>query len=215
MSVPPPPPEPRLSRAGGRAEDREDAADPDHTEDTGRLLERARRGSRSAVEALFRRHAPWLRRAARGRLPRFARAVVDTSDLVQDVLHRTFTRLNRFEPRHEGAFRAYLRRAVENRIRDEMRRAVRWPETVEVDERVRSTGGAPQHQQILDDETWRRYLEGLKRLSPRDRRLVAGRVEHGYTYKQLALVEDLSNEDAARMAVRRAVERLSRVMPDA
>lgn len=180
-----------------------------------RLLERARRGSRSALEALFRLHAPWLRRVARGRLPRFARAVVDTSDLVQDVLHQTFTRLTRFEPRHEGAFRAYLRRAVENRIRDEMRRAARHPETVEVDERSRSSGGAPQLQQLLDDETWTRYLEGLKRLSPRDRRLVVGRAEHGYTYKQLALVEDLPTEDAARMALRRALLRLTKVMPDA
>ena len=167
------------------------------------------------MEALFRRHAPWLRRVARGRLPRFARAIVDTSDLVQDVLHQMFTRLNRFESRHEGAFRAYLRRAVENRIRDEMRRAVRWPETVEVDERIRSTGGAPQLQQLLADEDWRRYRNCLKHLSPRDQLLVVGRAECGYTYKQLALVAGLSTEDAARMALRRALVHLSKVMSDA
>ena len=50
-----------------------------------------------------------------GRLPRWVRGAVD-----QDSLHR---RLPEFEPEHAGALRAYLRRAVVNRIRDEMRRA--------------------------------------------------------------------------------------------
>lgn len=164
---------------------------------------------------MFARYVPWLRARSRGRLPRWARGIADTSDLVQDALHHTLARLTSFEPRHNGAFRAYLRRAVDNLIRDEIRRAVRRPRMTELDDTVRHPGqDASQLQQLLNDETWSRYMVGLGRLSARDRRLVVGRGELGYTYKQLALVEGLSSPDAARMALRRALARLSDVMPD-
>ncbi len=88
------------------------------------LLQRAREGSPSAIAVLFTRYSSWLRRWTHGRLPRWVRGVIDTSDLVQDSLHQTFSRLPWFEPEHAGALRAYLRRAVDNRIRDELRRAV-------------------------------------------------------------------------------------------
>ena len=52
------------------------------------------------------------------------RGAIDTSDLVQDTLQQTFVRLGGFGARQASALRAYLRRAVENRIRDELRRAV-------------------------------------------------------------------------------------------
>ena len=55
------------------------------------------RGSRSAVDVLFARYGSWLRRWARGRLPAWARATVDTSDLVQDTLHHTFARLGELQ----------------------------------------------------------------------------------------------------------------------
>ena len=180
------------------------------------LLERALGGSRSAVNALFARHALWIRRRARGRLPRWVRGAVDTSELVQDVLHHTFARFTRLEPKHAGALRAYLRRAVENRIRDELRRAERRPEITALDESVRPAGHvASQLEQLIDDETWARYLEGLRRLTARERWLIVGRAELGYTYEQLAFIGGQPSPDAARMALRRALIRLSDVMPDA
>ena len=63
------------------------------------LLERARAGDTRALSVLFRRHGPELRQWARGRLPRWARNVADTADVVQDVLLRTFRRIDRFEDR--------------------------------------------------------------------------------------------------------------------
>ncbi len=78
------------------------------------------------MAALFERYAPWLRRRASGRLPQWARSGgVATSDLVQDVLHHAFARLQWFESKHVGALRAYLRRAVENRVQDQLHRAIR------------------------------------------------------------------------------------------
>ena len=75
-----------------------------------------------------------------------------------------------------------------------------------------SDDGAPQLRRLVDDEAWRRYLDGLQHLRPRDRRLIAGRVELGYNYRQLALLERLPSTDAARMALRRALIRLGDVM---
>ena len=180
------------------------------------LLNRVRRGSPSAVDALFERYAPWLRRRARGRLPQWARSEVATSDLVQDVLHHTFARLNWFESKHVSALRAYLRRAVENRVQDEMRRCIRRLDIARLAPREEPLrpfeDAAPQYQQLLHDEIWGRYREGLKRLKVRDRRLIVGRAELGYNYKQLAAIERLPSPDAARKALKRAVIRLSEVM---
>ena len=182
-----------------------------------RLLNRVRRGSSSAVNALFERYAPWLRRRASGRLPQWARSGVATSDLVQDVLHHAFARLNWFESKHVSALRAYLRRAVENRVQDEMRRAIRRLDLARLapgEEPLRPfEDAAAQYQQLLRDEMWGRYREGLKRLKVRDRRLIVGRAELGYNYEQLAATERLPSPDAARKALKRAVIRLSAVMP--
>ena len=180
-----------------------------------RLIERARRDSQSALRALFTRYGSWLRKWARGRLPRLVRGALDTSDLVQDALHHTFARLKWFKPNHGGSLRAYLRRSIENRIRDELRRAACRQDYILPEERVRTSDvGAPQFRQLMDDETWQHYLTGLKRLSKRDRRLLVGRAELGYNYRQLAFAEGLSGANAARKAVRRALIRLIAVMPD-
>ena len=179
------------------------------------LLERARRGSHSAVDVLFERYRPWLRSWARGRLPRRARGVVDTSDVVQDTLQRSFAHLASFKSSQAKALRVYLRRAVENRIRDEMRRATFRQGIILPEGSVpASDASAPQLRQLVDHETWRRYLHALKRLRERDRRLIVGRAELGYNSAQLAFLERLSSPAVARVALRRAVLRLSALMSD-
>ena len=150
-----------------------------------------------------------------GRLPYWARDGVDTSDLVQDTLLQTFKRIAKFEPQRDGALRAYLRLAVDNRIRDEMRRVARRPrvDPSETTDLLVDAGPTPL-EQFITDETWGRYLQGLQHLTPRERRLIVGRAEMGYSYKQLALIDGRSSPDAARMALRRALLRLSDEMPD-
>ena len=142
-------------------------ADPTDPGSEQRLLTRVRRGSASAVTALFARYAPWLRRRASGRLPQWARSGgISTSDLVQDVLHHTFARLTWFESKHVSALRAYLRRAVENRVQDELRRTIRRLDIVRLapgEDPLRPfEDAAPQYQQRLQEELWGRYRDGLK-----------------------------------------------------
>ena len=180
-----------------------------------RLLDRAIRGDRSAREALFARYLPWLRRWARGRLPRWTRGVVDTSDVVQDALRRTVTRLSGFEPRGDGALRAYLRNAVENRIRDEMRQVARRPAMDVLDEERPLAGNDRSLQEkIIQDETWDRYRSALKHLPRRDQRLIVGRLELDYSFRQLAAIDGRTGPDGARMALKRALVRLAAEMGD-
>ena len=91
------------------------------------LLERVRAGDTAALNRLMDRYLPRLSRWASGRLPRWARDLSDTDDLVQDTLIRSVANLDHFEARGEGALQAYLRGAVMNRIRDEIRRQRRTP----------------------------------------------------------------------------------------
>ena len=91
------------------------------------LLRRAREGDAQALDDLF---GGIEARCGAGRadgLPRWTRDLRDTEDLVQETLAQTLRHINDFEPRHEGALQAYLRQALINRVRDEVRRVTRYP----------------------------------------------------------------------------------------
>jgi DNA-directed RNA polymerase specialized sigma24 family protein len=103
------------------------------------LLERAKGGDREALEIRFARRIPTLRRWASGRLPRWARDVADTQDLVQDTVLQVFKRVEAFEPRGDGALHAYLRQTAMNRIRNEFRSQGRRPSLESLDEQPRRT----------------------------------------------------------------------------
>lgn len=61
---------------------------PAELESTVHLVERARAGDQEAVDRLFARYLIPLRRWATGRLPKWARDMTDTDDLVQETLLR-------------------------------------------------------------------------------------------------------------------------------
>ncbi len=172
------------------------------------LLTRAQAGDAQALDDLFARYLPSLRQWARGRLPRWARDATDTPDVVQEVLLETFRRIEGFEHRGEGALRAYLRQAVMNRIRDELRRASRRPKRVEFDEGLPDRGLSPL-EAAVGIEAMERYEAALQRLSEGERELVIGRVEMGMTYPELAAATGRPSPNAARMAVSRALLRLA------
>lgn len=176
-----------------------------------RLLARAQGGDRSALNALVERHLRPLQRWAHGRLPAWARACVDTADLVQDALMNTIRRLDRFEPRGHGALRGYLCRAVDNRIHDELRQVARRRPAAVIDDTLADGGPSPLEQTIAADAE-DRYRRALARLRPADQRLVVGRVELGYNFEQLALMSNKRRADSARIALHRALVRLGEEM---
>ena len=123
----------RKKRSPGGGRDPALVTPPSEAESTFHLIQRFRDGDKDALEQLFARHLPRLQRWAKGRLPRWARDLADTQDLVQETLLQTFNRIDVFEPAREGALQAYLRQAVMNRIRDEIRRVGRRPAHAELE----------------------------------------------------------------------------------
>jgi len=180
-------------------------------ESTFRLLERARAGDQQALDALFARCLPRLRRWATGRLPRWARDLADTQDLVQEAVLQTFKRIDEFEPRREGALQAYLRQAVMNRIRDELRRHGRKAGVTELDSNVPDEAPSPLEEAIGRQMT-DRYEQALTRLKPEDREAIIARVEMGYSNDELADALGKPTPDAARKAAQRALIRLAAEM---
>jgi RNA polymerase sigma-70 factor (ECF subfamily) len=178
---------------------------------TADLLQRARHGDTDALNELFSRYLPSLRRWARGRLPRWTRDVRDTDDVVQETLIQTLKHLGSFEPRHEGALQAYLRQALVNRVRDEVRRVGRHaiPDAI-VDEHP-DVSASPL-EEAIGREALERYEGALHRLRPEEREVIIARVELGQSYQQIAAGHGKASADAARMAVSRALVRLAEEM---
>jgi RNA polymerase sigma-70 factor, ECF subfamily len=201
------------------SDDRSGSSEPAHADISGHgdpastfhLIVLARAGDQQALEQLFQRHLKSLQRWASGRLPRWARDLADTDDLVQDTLIQTFKRIETFEPRRVGALQAYLRQAVLNRIRDELRRKGRQPGFTELDGLELDPAVSPL-EHAIGQEAVERYERALERLQPEDREAIIARVEMGYTYDELAEALGKPTADAARKAAQRALVRLAEEM---
>jgi RNA polymerase sigma-70 factor, ECF subfamily len=179
----------------------------DRPESTFNLIERARAGDQEAVERLFARHLKPLQRWISGRLPYWARDLADTDDLVQDTLLQTFKKIGNFEPRRVGALQAYLRQAVLNRLRDELRRKGRRPDVTDLDGVDIQSQHSPL-EEAIGREAVERYERALQRLRPEEREAIIARIEMGHSYEELAEVLAKPTADAARKAAQRALVRL-------
>jgi RNA polymerase sigma factor (sigma-70 family) len=177
-----------------------------------RLLDRARVGDRTALGRLIGRCLPALTRWAHRRLPQWARTAADTTDLVQDVVLRTLRQTRTLDVRSRHALAAYLREAVQNRIRDEHRRIARRGVQEALPDTLVDREPSPLDR-TLSREQDARYRAALARLGPRDRELIVAHVELDYTHAQLGCMTGRS-PNAARMALERAVRRLAAQMGD-
>src|SRR6185295_443789 len=118
-------------------------AGPLDPETTVELLNRVKAGDDAARERLVARCLPPLRRWARGRLPAYARDMLDTEDLVQESVIAALRRIEGFEAKREGALQAYLRQALANRIKDVIRYKRRRPIQTELPEEVEDRSESP------------------------------------------------------------------------
>jgi RNA polymerase sigma factor (sigma-70 family) len=159
------------------------------------LLERFKQGDEQAVSLLVERSLPPLKRWARGRLPQWARGLAETQDLVQDAVIRALPRLKTFEARHPGALQAYLRQAITNHIRDEIRKVNTRPTPSELRDSHPDLGPSPLEQAIGGEA-------------------VVARLELQQSYEEVAIALGKPSADAARMAVTRALKSLIKAMQD-
>lgn len=172
------------------------------------LVTRARNGDEQALEELWARYLPRLRRWAHGRLPTWARGAVDTHDLAQDTLSHVVQRLATFKPQHDAAFQAYLRQALMNRVRDTIRQAQRRPAGDPLDTGQPSGSPSPL-EEAIGQQALERYEIALQRLKPADREAIIVRIEMGLSYAEAAEALGKASPAAAHMAVSRALVRLA------
>jgi RNA polymerase sigma-70 factor, ECF subfamily len=177
------------------------------------LLERFKRGDKDAVSLLVERSLPPLRRWARGRLPVWARSLADTQDLVQDAVIRSLPHLKDFEARHAGALQAYLRQAIANHIRDEIRRVQSRSVPTDLPESHVDPEPSPL-EHAIGRERLERYEAALAKLRPIEREAIVARLELQQSYEEVALALGKPTADAARMMVARAVRNLIKAMDE-
>jgi RNA polymerase sigma-70 factor (ECF subfamily) len=190
---------------------RRDGARAIDLESTAHLIKLARAGNEEALNRLFALHRAPLRRWTAGRLPRWARDMADTEDLVQEALLSTLKRIGEFEARHVGSLQAYLRQAILNRIRDELRRAGRQPLSLTLDTQSADDSASPL-EEAIGREAVERYERALASLRDEDREAIIARVELGYSHEELAMALDKPSAEAARKAAQRALVRLATEM---
>jgi RNA polymerase sigma factor (sigma-70 family) len=177
------------------------------------LVRQACGGDREAENALCARYLPRLHRWTRGRLPQGVRPALETGDVVQEVLLNAIRTFPQFEPRHEGAFAAYLRTILANRLLDLGRRAMRRPapSPIEVEVELPSREASP-FDLAVGREQRERFDAGLQSLSAADQELIVLRIELECSYEEMSTMLGRSNANALRVATRRALLRLASAM---
>jgi RNA polymerase sigma-70 factor (ECF subfamily) len=175
------------------------------------LVQKAQKGDELALDRLVRRYLPRLQRWATGRLPGYARSLADTQDIVQNALIGTIRHLGDFTQRGDGALLAYLRQAVLNGVRDEIRRAAARPMSQELSATIQASDESPL-EAAMGRETFRRYEAALTGLDELEREAVIARLELGCSYDEVAQLLGKPSADAARMMVTRAVAKVAKAM---
>lgn len=171
------------------------------------ILERARLGDRTAAMLLLERAVPAVRQWSRGRLPPIARAEANTEDVVQEAVLRVLPRISRFRHETVGGLQAYLRTVVMNRIRDLIRKSKRHGTPVAVDAEPLPGDDPSPLELAMRRQNVDRFLAALQRLAPSERQLIIWRIELGWSVDEIAARQG-KTKAAARMAIRRAIERL-------
>src|SRR5260370_36608006 len=87
-------------------------------QETAALIERARAGSSGALDALYARCAGKLLPLIRLRMGSSLRSELESRDILQAVLLKSFQRIGQFEGRASGSLMAWMARIAENEIRD-------------------------------------------------------------------------------------------------
>ena len=175
------------------------------------LVRRACDGDERALNDLCALYLPRLHKWAHGRLPGWARDSLDTHDIIQETLTHVARQIQNFEPRHKAAFQAYLRQALVNRVRDQIRRAQRRPALDPLDSTRPSADPSPL-EQAIGHQSLERYEAALQRLKPDDRNAIILRVELGCSLAEVAEALDKPSAGAAHVAVSRALVRLVKEM---
>jgi len=184
-------------------------------DETAQLFLRARGGSDPALEALLQRCAGKLMPLIRLRMGRLLRSQMESRDILQSVLLKSFRKLQQVE--EPAALMSWLSRVAENEIRD----AVDYQQRGQRDARRRvplddeaDAVPAPVRQalsQVIVNEQTERLERALESLSDAQREMIILRKLEELTFP--AIAQRLGKtDDACRMMFARAMTALTLAM---
>ncbi len=182
---------------------------------TSALIERARAGSDTALNALYARCAGKLLPLIRLRMGRSLRATLESRDILQAVLLKSFQRLGQFEGSATGSLMAWMARIAENEIRDradyygrQQRDAAQRVPLDDLDERELPAPVRSALTQAILNEDAERLERALEALSESQRDIILLRHFEELTFPEIAARLGKS-DDACRMMFARAMTALT------
>lgn len=186
---------------------------------TTRLLVRARDGSGEALNEVYGRLAGRLLAVIRLRLGPELRSQVESSDVLQATLLKSFERIEQFEGSHGASLMAWLARIAENEIRDladyhkRQRRDARRNVPLDAAGEPLATNVRSLSSQVVLDEQALRLEAALESLPEHHRRIVVLRKLEELEWTEVARRMGKS-QDACRMLLARAMAALTISMQD-
>jgi RNA polymerase sigma-70 factor (ECF subfamily) len=197
---------------------------PDPAE-TRRLLGKARAGDREAVEELFTRHRPYLRRLVEVRLDLQLRPRVDASDVVQEAQLEAARRLECYLQEPALPFHLWLRQLTYERLlmlrrfhlgaaRRSLVREVALPERSAVlfARQLLAAGSTPS-QRLDREELASRVRRAVAKLPAIDREVLVMRTFEELSYEEVAVLLGV-DPAAARKRHGRALLRLHKALSE-
>lgn len=188
------------------------------TSDSASLLLRAREGSAEALDALYARCGGKLLALIRLRMGQELRAQLESRDILQATLLKSFERLAQFEG-GQASVMAWLARIAENEVKDRLdfqRRQRRdAAREVPLDEPGRQVPSAMSSalSRVVWDERAQQLERALEALDESQRELIVLRKLEELSFKEIG-VRLGKSEDACRMAFARAMAALTRLVAE-
>lgn len=173
------------------------------------LVARAQCGELLAWHELFHSFKHELARECVGRIPRDLRSRFDPEDVIQSAFLSAFEHIREFEYRGEGSFRAWLRRILDNALRDGIKHHCRTKRSPSLENSVEHEHADPLAGRRRDrpeevageEEDQLRLRLAVVNLPPDLREIVELRVDRGWTFGEIA-----EHQSCSPTTVRRRVQ---------
>jgi RNA polymerase sigma-70 factor (ECF subfamily) len=183
------------------------------------LLDQARGGDREALGELLERHRPWLRLLAKRELGDGLDARVAPSDVVQQTFLSAFGNFSEFEGQNEHELLAWLKRTLQNNVRDAVRAHVH-AERRTVDREERPHDGRPElshlsspSRRTMASEDAVRLAQCLEHLTDEQREAVRLRYLEGWPVARIA-EQMRRTEHAVGGLLKRGLKQLRTLLQD-
>lgn len=197
------------------------------TDETGKLVARAKSGDAEALNELFTRYHRLMVEIARRKLGTRLRLKEEPDDLAQTTFREATRDFRSYEYRGEGSLVRWLAQILQNKIRD---RAEFYGATKRDLSRERAMEGAPKKDfealptlepeshdlsvtvQVQRDENYDHLHKALSELTPEHRQAIALVFFQGMQLRDAGEAMGGKSEDAVRMMLKRAEVKLGEIL---